>query len=195
MLINVLLVLGLIESFLIKHKAFNKFLTAVNESGRTNIKLTKNMNRAIDVKFKQHKDGLIYIKSTKDSDKSLDVADFGDKLILYSFHGGGNQQFIVSMADYGKFNILNDNSCFQYDEDSPYVLLRSCNNSENQVFTFVRRNKGSDNYDREDLDNENNDRPVDKEMDIDEDFFPRRNSPRKKSRKNCRSEDDDDDDE
>jgi hypothetical protein len=59
---------------------------------------------------------------------------------MYNFHGGNNQQFMVSMVDHRKFKIINNGQCLDYDAELKKILKKTCTNSESQIFDIFDKN-------------------------------------------------------
>ncbi|EOB11488.1 Ricin B lectin [Nosema bombycis CQ1] len=144
MLVLIILILSIAKGLLIRHKASNKYLYPVQGSSLIYMRLTSDTPTAIDVILEPSKDGLVFFKDSANTGKSFDIANSGTTLILYSFHGGKNQQFYATLKGYNEFNIINNNLCLEHDSSSSNLLLKSCNNSENQIFEFVDPSKNID---------------------------------------------------
>jgi hypothetical protein len=137
---TILYIFGITQSLLIKHKSDNNYLSLYAEGGFTYVKLTPDEKEAVDVTFTPNKDGSVFIKNSQEPNKSFDIADNKDKLIMYNFHGGNNQQFMVSMVDHRKFKIINNGQCLDYDAESKKILKKTCTNSESQIFDIFDKN-------------------------------------------------------
>ncbi|EOB15297.1 Ricin B lectin [Nosema bombycis CQ1] len=135
-----LFIFGITQSLLIKHKSDNNYLSLYAEGAFTYVKLTPDEKEAVDVTFTPNKDGSVFIKNSQEPNKSFDIADNKDKLIMYNFHGGNNQQFMVSMVDNRKYKIINNGQCLDYDAESKKILKKTCTNSESQVFDIFDKN-------------------------------------------------------
>ncbi|EOB11642.1 Ricin B lectin [Nosema bombycis CQ1] len=122
-------------------KSEDKYLTTFNESGKDFLKLTSNVSEAADVNISSFKDGLVFVKDTKDNDKVFDISDNNVELIFYKYHGGKNQQFSINLVGSSIYNLMNKGKCLEYDPLSTKILLNSCTNSENQIFEIVEPEK------------------------------------------------------
>ncbi|EOB15289.1 Ricin B lectin [Nosema bombycis CQ1] len=141
MFITILLTLKFSQCILIKHKATDKYLTAVNESGINNIKLTTNMHEAVDVILTPFKNDLVFITNKKDKSQVFIISDDNVRLILSNYKGDHNQQFNVSKESNNNYFIKNNGKCLEYDKNSLSVHLSPCNFSINQAFELIESGK------------------------------------------------------
>jgi hypothetical protein len=137
MLVFIVLTLRIAKGLLIRHRASNAYLSPVSGSGSTSMGLTNDTAAAIDVIIEPSHDGYVFIKDSKNTGRSFDIANSKTNLILYGFHGGKNQQFYLALKGYNEFNIMNKNLCIENNSTSSNMSLKTCNNSENQMFEFV----------------------------------------------------------
>lgn len=95
-----------------------------------------NKNEALDLQISHMNNGIVSIKPTKDAKKTFDIAN-NDKLIVYPFHGGPNQQFILNMVAPNTFAMINRGKCLEYNNDSTFYHVRACTYTGHQLYSIV----------------------------------------------------------
>jgi hypothetical protein len=141
MFIAILLTLKFSQCIFIKHKATDKYLTAINESGINNIKLTTNLNEAVDVVLTPFKNDLVFITNKQDKSQVFSISDDNVRLILSNYKGDPNQQFNVSKESNNNYFIKNNGKCLEYDKNLLSVHLSPCDYSINQAFELIESGK------------------------------------------------------
>ncbi|EOB12322.1 Ricin B lectin [Nosema bombycis CQ1] len=144
MLVFIILTLSIAKGLLIRHRASNAYLSPVAGSGSTSMGLTNDTAAAGDVIIEPSHDGYVFIKDSKNTGRSFDISNNKTQLILYGFHGKKNQQFYLTLKGYNEFNIMNKNLCIENVSSSSNMFLKTCNNSENQIFEFVDPSRNYD---------------------------------------------------